>query len=499
MAQTILDALDGAQAYGDTIAYRDQFDTLTFEQLRLYARRAGSLLCRITESGRPVVVLSGRNVFVPALYLGVASAGCFYVPLSDDLPIFRLRLILDTVKPAALVLGRDCRVSVAELGYEGPVVYFADIGNAPVDEEELSRRRSALTDLDPLYVLFTSGSSGVPKGVVTPHRAVMDYLETFARTFGIKGDDVFGSQAPLDYVAAIRDLYLPLVTGARTALIPKTLFSLPAKLFAYCNEQRITTLCWVTAALSLCVGMDVFSVVKLETVNKVFFTGAVMPAKDLRIWQDNLPSALFVNHYGPTEITASCTYHVVDHPLSAEEGIPIGVPFANRRILIVDKQHEPVPVGQIGEICVMGACLALGYYLDPEKTAAAFVPAPPGYHGTMYKTGDLGRLDARGVLHFHGRRDFQIKHMGHRVELGEIEAAGLELDVVRQCCCLYENNQLWFFYVGTADARTLAVHFRSRLPGYMIPKKLIALPALPVTFSGKPDLGALRAMTAVTV
>ncbi|MCL2110672.1 MAG: amino acid adenylation domain-containing protein [Clostridiales bacterium] len=480
------------------VAYQDGNGGVTFSQVADEARRIGSLLCRYAQRGQPVIVIAHKHIFVPSLYMGVAYAGCFYIPLAADLPSHRLKTIMSIVNAGVILTDGQCDELIASLEFEGQVVSSADAKAYPIDKDELGLRANQRLDTDPLYVLFTSGSSGLPKGVITPHRAVIDYINVFAQTFGITEKDVLGNQAPLDYVAAIRDIFLPMNTGAKTVLIPKTLFSMPHKLFEYVNENKITTLCWVASALALCSELNVFDETRLDTVRKVIFTGSVLPNKHLRVWQKNMPGVMFANHYGPTEITASCTYYIVDREFSDSEAIPIGVPFKNTDVLLLDEDGVQVGAGGRGEICVRGSSLALGYYRNPEKTKEAFVknPSQKNYDEVIYKTGDIGSWSDDGNLMFHGRMDFQIKHMGHRVELGEIEAAADSMEQITSSCCLYhqEKEQIWLFYAGETGDRELAIYLRERLPSYMVPRKFAKLDAMPKSFNGKIDMAALREM-----
>ena len=495
----VLEYLERSSAlYPDKVVYQDEQTALTFSQVKQRAKQIGSFLCSRTEKNQPIVIFSEKSVETPLLYLGALYSGCFYVPIGTDLPRFRINLILETVQ-AGIILTDSKNVKLAQsLDFQGQIYSLEECESEPVREDLLQKRMDQALDTDPMYVIFTSGSTGKPKGVIESHRAVIDYIDAFAQTFHLTQDDRFGNQAPLDYIAAIRDIYLPLKTGASTVFIPKKMFSFPVKLFEYLNENKVTTICWVASALCLCVELHAFSGVALETVNKVFFTGSVMPCKYLREWQEALPHALYVNHYGPTEITASCTYYVVDHPVEPEEVLPIGTPFRNTGILLLKEDGTEAKDGEYGEICVKGTCLALGYYHNPEKTKESFVNNPLNtiYAEPIYKTGDLGSMNADGLLEFHGRKDFQIKHMGHRIELGEIEGVVRAMPEIRDCCCLYyqEKEQLWLFYVGeNADNRSVTVYMRERLPGFMIPRNLAMLDAMPVNFNGKLDLEALRA------
>jgi len=497
MQNNVLQYLEDAKIkFPNNIAYQSESETITFSQVYDEARQIGSLLCKYTERGRPVIVLSDKTVHVPSIYMGVVYAGCFYIPLSTELPSFRIRIIMDIVKADIVLTAMQDNAIIDSLGFDGRIVSVDEAKEHEIDEYELAQRVSKTLDVDPLYVLFTSGSSGRPKGVITPHKAVIDYIDIFAKTFNIRGDDIFGNQAPLDYVAAIRDIFLPMYSGAKTVLIPKSLFSMPQKLFDYVNEYKITTLCWVASALALCSELQVFKVAQLETVNKVIFTGSVLAVKHLKVWMNNLPHAMFVNHYGPTEITASCTYYLVDKQCLDSEAIPIGIPFGNTDILLLDENGRRIEAGAMGEICVRGTCVALGYYHDLEKTKEVFIqnPLQTDYPEIIYKTGDLGVFEADGNLSFHGRKDFQIKHMGHRIELGEVEATASSMETIQNACCLYsqEQEQLWLFYSGQSDNKELAKYLRTRIPSYMVPRKLVKLDTMPKSFNGKIDMEALR-------
>ena len=499
MNTNILEYLEKAHnEYPEKIAYVGDEEHISFEEVYQKAKSVGSALCQGMTNKRPVLVLSGKNVITPILYLGVAYAGCFYIPLSADLPAFRLKLIMDMVQADILLTDGEHSDILDTLNFSGTILSYSDINNHDIDENNLALRRKKMIDTDPLYVIFTSGSSGAPKGVLTSHRAVIDYINVFAKTFDITGDDVLGNQAPLDYIAAIRDIFLPLYTGAKTVLIPKTLYSTPQRLFDYVNENKITTLCWVAAALALCSELNAFNDNKLEYVNKVIFTGSALSCKHLKVWQENIPNALYANHYGPTEITASCTYYIVDKMVAEADVLPIGIPFDNTEIILLSEDNTETPAGEMGEICVRGSSLALGYYNNPEKTKEVFInnPLQNIYEEIIYKTGDLGKIMPDGNLSFHGRKDFQVKHMGHRIELGEIEEVVDSMEAVSNCVCLYkqEKEMIYLFYAGELTKRDIAVYLRERLPGYMIPRKFIKLEMFPQNFNGKVDLEALKKM-----
>ena len=364
--------------------------------------------------------------------------------------------------------------------------------------EKLATVRRQMSMTDPLYIIYTSGSTGNPKGVMTSHLSLMTYINAYCDVMHIECDDVLGNQSPLDYIAAIRDIYLPLKTGCSTAIIPKEYFMEPNALFDYMNDKKVSSVGWSVSAFTILTSLGAFEEVGLKSLRKICFSGSVMPCRVLRKWQENLPEAHFVNQYGPTEATASCTYYSVDHTVEEDEVLPIGKAYDNYRVFLIDEHGNEPAVGEQGEICVCGPILALGYYNDPERTAAAFTlnPLNKAYPERMYRTGDYGRLDEDNILHFCGRMDRQVKHMGHRVELDEVEHAANVVEGVAESCVIYNKAKevLILFYTGDCDRRSLALALRDELPGFMVPRKIKKLEQLPKLPNGKYDMKKLEEM-----
>ena len=250
------------------------------------------------------------------------------------------------------------------------------------------------------------------------------------------------------------------------------------------------------SALTVPAALGAFECSVPQHLRKVCFSGSVMPCSCLRQWQLALPQARFVNQYGPTEATASCTYYVVPGLVADTDVLPIGKPYPHYEVFLLSEQNEAVPDGEIGEICVKGPILALGYYNSREKTAESFLQNPlnHAYDERIYKTGDLGHFAPDGNLMFHGRKDRQVKHLGHRVELGEIDLAAAKVSGVEEACALYdqEHEQIWLFYTGAdVTKRDIAVALRADLPGFMVPRKIEQLDAMPRLDNGKTDMRAL--------
>lgn len=494
----VLEWLESTQnKYPDKTVFYDTENSVDFSAVVSYAKSIGSLIADKCAVNSPVAVFSGRHILTPVAFLGVVYGGCFYAPIDSKLPKARIEQILDTLNPSLILTDSANAEFVKSLGFkDDSIIILENAVNYKVNEEKLAYIRRFANENDPLYVIFTSGSTGKPKGVITSHHSLMCYIDAYSEVMKIQPDDILGNQSPLDYIAAIRDIYLPLRHGCSTVIIPKELFMTPVKLFDCMNEHKITAIGWSVSALTVPTSLGAFDHSKPAYLKKVCFSGSVMPCKCLKIWQKNLPDTLFVNQYGPTEATASCTYHIVEKEVDDDYVLPIGLPYKNYRVFLLNDDGTPTQQGKEGEICVSGPILALGYYNDPDRTKLSFVQNPNNslYSERIYKTGDIGLMRNDGVLEFHGRKDRQIKHMGHRVELDEIEYAACNIDGITECCVLYnkEKEVLWMFYVGKVLIKTIATELRKTLPGFMIPRKIINLEAVPKLPNGKTDMNKLK-------
>ena len=497
METSILNRLNkNAEKYPDKVMFKDEHSQITFGEFNALTKSIGTALAQKVPCGSPVAVMSGRHILTPSCFLGAVRAGCFYAPMDGDMPKSRLNQIIGVIK-ADYMLVDEAHLEIARsLDFSGEILVMEELKDTKADDELLRVRESSLQCTSPLYVIFTSGSTGVPKGVITSHLSLMTYIDSVAKVLSIDDSDVLGNQSPLDYIAAVRDIYLPVSFGASTYIIPKNEFAVPTTLFETLNREKITALCWSVAGVEIPAKLGAFDVSKPEYLKKLCFSGSVMPCKYLKIWQEHLPDVLFVNQYGPTEATASCTYHVVDEKVDDDTVLPIGKPYDNYRVFLLNEDNTATPQGQKGEICVSGPILALGYYGNPEQTAKSFMQNPlnQNFRELIYKTGDLGSFEENGILQFHGRKDRQIKHLGHRIELGEIEETAKKLDGVTDCCALYhkEKATLYLFYTGNATPKEIVLYFRQNMPAFMVPRKQVQLEKLPTLPNGKTDMQTLK-------
>ena len=497
MDTSILKMLDmTSEKYTGKVVYRDGEENITFGELKKQAQAIGSWIAQKIPPESPVSVLAGRNIITPICYLGVAEAGCFYAPMDLTMPASRLNQILGVVDSKVMLVSKENLELAKSLEYKGEIVVIEDILDTKIDEALLESARNNLTEYSPLYVIFTSGSSGIPKGVITSHNSLMCYLDALNEVIELNDEDILANQSPLDYIAAVRDIYLPLMSGAETVIVPKNEFAMGGRLFDVLNKYKVTTICWSAAGMEVPAKLGAFDEAVPEYLTKIVFSGSVLPGKYLKIWQDNLPNAMFVNQYGPTETTASCTYYVVSEKATEETVLSIGRPYKHYKILLLSENNEAASKGEVGEICVSGPCLALGYYGDEKRTSEAFIQNPlnKNYRELIYKTGDLGRIEEDGNLTFLGRKDRQIKHMGHRIELAELELTALKLDGIEECCVLYDadKKQIYMFVIGDIESRGVVLHFRKEMPPFMVPRKVIKLEEMPRLPNSKIDMQELK-------
>ncbi|MBE6946762.1 MAG: amino acid adenylation domain-containing protein [Ruminococcaceae bacterium] len=485
----------------EKVAFANEEMGLTFREVYQQARSIGTALNKAGYYRQSIVVFMRKHPTTLAAFFGAIYAGCYYVPLDDEMPRHRIELIFKTLgEGGALICDETTRTLANELNYQGKVFSYEELAGGASDDDALAAVRDKQLDIDPIYIVFTSGSTGVPKGVVACHRSVIDYVENLCDVLKFDENSVFGNQTPLYFDAYLKEVIPTLKYGATTVLIPKQLFMFPIKLVEFLNQHNINTLCWVVSALTMISSFRTFETVKPEHLRTIAFASEVFPIKQFKLWRQALPEARFINLYGPTETTGICCYYEVERDFSEEETLPIGRPFKNTEILLLDENNQIPPVGQQGEICVRGTRLTLGYYCNPEKTSEAFVQNPLNhlYPELIYRTGDLGRWNQRGELEFAGRKDYQIKHMGHRIELGEIEVIVNMHPQVRSACCIFDNEKkkIVLYYTGDLAVAELTAYIKEKLPRYMIPNVTKQLETLPLTPNGKIDRNLLKTLYA---
>lgn len=494
MENNVLSYLDDiVKKVPEKIAYANERKGYTFRQVYEQSRAIGTFLYSNGLYKKPIVIFMEKDPRTIIAFLGVIAGGCFYVPVDEEMPQSRIQMILENCKPELIICDEETKEKAAKFSFEGNICLYDEIADTKEDANALQEIRQKALDTDPVYIVFTSGSTGVPKGVVACHRSVIDYIEQLSEVLNFNEDTVFANQTPLYFDACLKEIYPTLKFGATTYLVPKSLFSLPVKLVEFLNEYKVNTICWVVSALTIISAFGTFRVVKPEYLRTIAFGSEVFPLKQFKIWREALPEASFTNLYGPTEGTGMCCYYHMERKLKENEAIPIGRPFQNTEILLLDEGNQ---LAQEGEICIRGTSVTLGYFNNPEKTREVFVQNPlnAAYPEVIYRTGDIGKYNEHGELVFVSRKDYQIKHMGHRIELGEIEANAAMVTGIKMCGCIYEEEKgkIVLYYVGDISVKDLAAKLKEMLPRYMVPNYIEQLEEMPFTANGKIDRVLLK-------
>lgn len=320
------------QLYPDKTAVSDGVVSYSFSELSERSRRAGTFLADICKARTPVPFMLEKGSETLAAFFGAVYAGCFYVLINPELPAARIEQIINVLGVDFVVTDEEHKDDAGSIEGVSRVYLTDSLFAREADDDKLSGIREGALDVDPLYANFTSGSTGVPKGVVVSHRSVIDFIGIFTRCFGITSSDVIGNQAPFDFDVSVKDIYSSLLTGAELVIVPKKLFSQPAALLDFICDNRVTVMIWAVSALCLISTFHGLDYKVPLTVKKILFSGEMMPLKHLKIWMEHLPDTMFVNLYGPTEITCNCTYHIVDPSEDLTDGIPAGRPFPNEHV-----------------------------------------------------------------------------------------------------------------------------------------------------------------------
>ncbi|MBQ7202386.1 MAG: amino acid adenylation domain-containing protein [Eubacterium sp.] len=497
--KNILEFLENdAKLYPDKVAFKDNESFLTYSEALDFSKRIGTMLSKLGKRNAPVAVYLDKKASTLAAIFGVTYSGNFYAVIDSEMPPDRIARIFETLNPVAILTDDEHLENAKLLGVDN--IFTLEEGRAcGIDENALSLIRERQIDTDPLYALYTSGSTGMPKGAVLTHKNVIAYSEWTVDTFGFDSNTVFGNQTPFYFSMSVTDIFSTLRAGCTLVIVPKSYFSFPMMLVEYLNQNKVNTIYWVPSALSIVANLKLFDLAKPEYLKMVLFAGEVMPTKQLNYWINSLDkNILYANLCGPTETTDICTYYVVDREISDDEPLPIGKHCNNCDVFILKDDGTEAEVNEEGELYVRGSFLAQGYYNNPEKTAEAFVQNPlnTAYPEKVYKTGDLVKMNGRGEIMYICRKDYQIKHMGYRIELGEIETAASACTGMQECVCVFDDDADKIILVYSAKKTSeeqIMEELSTRLTNYLMPNRLVKMRTLPHNQNGKIDRKKIKA------
>ncbi len=512
-----------AEKRPDQLAVVYKKERLTYGQLEEASNQLARLLreggCR---RGDRVCFLIPKTPAAIITILGILKADCVYVPLDTSSPSPRLAMIIDACDPRWIIAGGPVASLLDELMAEEKRRTATSIGwieqaeakgenfKVRFSREDLPKYSGDPLDyqnsvVDPAHILFTSGSTGVPKGVVITHENVLHFIDWAVKYFGTNSSDKISSHPPLHFDLSTFDIYGTLSSGAQLHIVPAELNLLPAKLAEFMRTSELTQWFSVPSVLNFMAKADAVRFNDFPSLERLLWCGEVFPTPPLIYWMQRLPHVKFTNLYGPTEATIASSYYTMPRcPDDEKAEIPIGTPCEGEELLILDEELNPAPVGEIGDLHIAGVGLSPGYWQDPEKTAAVFLERPGSSNptGRIYKTGDLARLGEEGLVYYIGRADSQIKSRGYRIELGEIETALNALNLAEECAVVaiestgFEGLAICCAYTPIKDLDVSPTRLRTELgkslPNYMMPNRWMRLERLPKNANGKIDRKALR-------
>jgi amino acid adenylation domain-containing protein len=492
-------------------------EVMTYAELAATTDRIARVLAeRGVRPGDRVGVLAAKAPWTIAALIGTLKAGGVYVPVDSASPAPRVARIVRSAEPTVLLADATATGLIDGLVGEGvDDLVVGSLGEALIGARFTSafaRDDIAAADASPpgvaqapdlAHLLFTSGSTGEPKGVMITHDMVSAFVDWALGHFGTKPGDKISGHPPLHFDLSTFDIYATLAAGAQLHLVPASLGLDARRTASFIRDHELTQWFSVPSVLTYLARFDAVAQDDFPALERLLWCGEVLPTPVLAHWMRRLPHVRFTNLYGPTEATiASSYFDVPSVPTDESVPVPIGVPCDGERLLVLESEDaaREAPVGQIGELYIGGLGLSPGYWRDQEKTDAAFVAGPDGER--IYKTGDLARADADGVVHFLGRTDSQIKSRGYRIELGEVESAVNTVAGVRECAVVgvdtggFEGTTICCAYSVVAGQELPVAELRKRvtalLPRYMVPARWEELEGLPKNVNGKIDRPALR-------
>jgi amino acid adenylation domain-containing protein len=524
MRYLLFNAIDSsAERYPDGEAIRFSGQCLTNAELSLYSSNLARILIEqgVSRGDRVGIYMNKGLESAIAIY-GIMKAGAAYVPLDPFAPVSRIGYVIKDCGIRHLVSKPAKLVPLRQLLADGcPIEHVIGLDRQddlqvdciPWDEVRLATGKHnglALTEQDLAYILYTSGSTGVPKGIMHTHRSGLSFAEWGADTYGLSREDRLSNHAPLHFDLSTFDFFAGAIAGATTVIIPEAYSKFPRNMAKFIEEERISVWYSVPFALIQLMQHGNIESSNFSALRWILFAGEVFPTKHLRQLMSMLPGIRFSNLYGPTETNVCTYYHVTKLPENPDETIPIGKACQNVEDLVVDLDDKPVLPGEVGELLIRGGVVMKGYWGQPEKNHNAFYRRLvfDQFEDLFYRTGDLVQLDADGYYRYLGRKDRQIKTRGYRVELDEVEVAllahpGVEEAAVYPVPDGEGSNLIEASVIPKQDASLndsdLVQHLTGRLPIYARPARIDILPDFPRTSTGKINRRELQEQATIRV
>ena len=489
----------------EKVGFVDIDGEMTYQEMYdISIRIAKAIICATGEDPakigekepQPVATLIEAGNDLAACMHGILYAGDYYSCIDETMPNERIEKIFETLEPVIILTNRETEEKAREIHFDGTVLVYEDIleqKEADFDlpvivEEEVSQKLAS--------VVFTSGSTGNPKGVMQGHNGILYCSIANRDDVRIIFTDHVGNQSPMYYVMGVLNLFFSIAAEATCYFMPKDLFSQPAELVKYLVENQISIIDWVASGVTVISRFSAWEGYE-EELNKclrtVTFAGDVASTKLINKMKKVIPDPRYCQGYGASEFFYTFLYPM-EREIADDERIPLGFPAEFVTAYIIKDDGTEAKDGEEGQLCLAGPGMGLGYLKDDASTAEKYQDNPLKPGETIYCTGDIVERNEFGEIVFKSRRDFMIKHMGHRVELGEIELAACALDDRMQCACIFnkETEHIIMCYVGSLDEKELRDRLKEKVPRHMVPNKFVRMENLPLNQNNKVDRKKLQ-------
>jgi amino acid adenylation domain-containing protein len=493
----------------DAIAVSDSREQLSYQQLNLEANQLAHYLQSLqTENSKPIAVCLDRSCNMSRALLAVLKSGTAYTPILSDLPKNRINYILQDIQAElvvcdnsshALFTANDDNKNIKAINLDDAVLLNS------LNEQESSNLTGSFDGEQLFNIIYTSGSTGEPKGVMVPHRGIINRLQWMQQAYPIGENDRILQKTPFNFDVSVWELFWPLMQGAEIVFAKPDGHKDPSYIQQIIAEKNISTCHFVPSMLEVFLGhyknqMENDSAnTMLNSLKQVFTSGEALSINQVALFKALLPQSQLHNLYGPTEASIDVSYFDCSQTIESAS-VPIGKPIANTELYILDQQQRLLPKGAIGELYIGGANIAKGYWNKPELTAASFIANPFQVSNqgsaTLYKTGDLARFLNDGNIEYLGRIDHQVKIRGLRIELGEIENCLIKHPAIEQAVVSTQTingqNALVAYYTASPESQgqdiessALRQHLAADLPDYMLPTAFMRLEEIPLSSNGK--------------
>lgn len=489
----------------EKVGFVDQFGEMTYRQMREASFKvAGAILETFGESASelqdkdplPAATLIEAGNAITAVIHGILYAGDYYSVIDETMPNERIEKIFETLKPRLLIANRKTEEKARSLAFSGKLLIYEDIIEQDKPAAEIPKIICNEVSEKIASVTFTSGSTGNPKGVVTGHNGIIYPSIANRDDVEIIFTDHVGNQSPMYYVMGILNLFFSIAAEATCYFMPKWLFSQPAELVRYMVENKISIIDWVASGVTVISRFSAWEGYEEELnryLRTVTFAGDVASTKLINKMKKVIPDPKYRQGYGATEFYYTFLYHMT-RELADDERVPLGYPAEFVTAYIIKDDGTAAKDGEEGQLCLAGPGMAIGYLNDDAATEEKFQDNPLNPGERIYLTGDIVKKNEYGEIIFLSRKDFMIKHMGHRVELGEIELAACSLDDEMQCACIFdkEKEHIIMVYVGKLEEKELKEKLKEKVQRHMVPNRFVRLENLPLNQNNKVDRKKLR-------